>query len=64
MSGFAAADAGAAETAIAAGVLREVQLMVALGVIERARGPDFGIDRDEGAGRRRVKPRPVSVVRR
>jgi hypothetical protein len=47
LNGFAAADAGAAETAIAAGVLREVQLMVVLGVIERARGPDFGGDRAE-----------------
>src|SRR4051812_20340221 len=44
------ADAGTAEAAVAAGVLREVLLVVLLGVVKLRRRQDFGRDASETGG--------------
>ena len=46
-----AAHAGAAETAVAVGILRQVLLVIILGVIELRRGHDLGGDGAKPGGR-------------
>src|SRR5215207_936349 len=55
-----AGDAGAAQSAVAAGVLREVLLVVRLGVVERAGGSDLGHDLAQSGV---VQRRLVAVAR-
>src|SRR3984957_13188031 len=49
-----AADAGAAEAAIAMGILRQILLVIILGEIKRRRLADFGGDRAHPFGRERL----------
>ena len=64
-----AGHAGAADAAVAAGVLRQVLLVIVLGVVERRRVDDLGGDRAEAGlasaapGRRPATPRPPPAAR-